>query len=170
MSFITAVRYGDWTRFSRGALYYINQHAKMEDRVVRKAAEVAQKLLIANIQSGGSLAGKPFVANTPATIARKGSAAPLIESGQLSSAGSFRIRMLGPGVSLLTVSRPSENTGIELGGLHEVGEAGAGFFGSDIPARPWFTPTIQSDRLTAEITVIAADEFLRLIRQSFGAF
>ena len=163
---ITSKKYGDWSRFLNGLQKYTNDCKETRTRIVKKAAIIGENLLKRNIQSGGTLAGAPFAANSAVTIAAKGSSKPLIDSGEFM--GSITKKVIDSETSFAGVLKMSIH-GANIPAIHEAGTNRAGRGNKVvIPARPWLQPVADSPILEEKVRAMADKEHQDLMNRLFS--
>lgn len=143
---MTINKTGGWIRYSSMLTRAADKGEATLNKSLAKQANFLATDIKRNITDGGRTAGVPFLPLKPSTIARKGSSAPLIDSGDMRN--SVKATKLGQGEYLvgITGSEKGENgvTIAEYARIHEFG--GITEKGNLVPARPFIGPTVKAKK------------------------
>lgn len=128
---------------------------------MRRTLAYFERQIKLNIRSGGNLAGKPFLPNSPLTIKIKGSSKPLINHGDL--IGNVSPVFVDENFGFVGLKRGSVNKGgDEIADIAEINEFGAIVKNHEVPKRPFIGPVL--DKFTDE----AGTKYLEGMEISFN--
>ena len=133
-----------WLKVQAGFYAFKFAMRKHQKQYLRSVGDIAKEFIQENIESGGRLANAPFKANSPVTVAKKGSSKPLIDNGDLKRLISVQII----GSNQIKVGALKKHpAGVDLAAIHEHGARTGRNHSIDIPARPFVGPSAKSPKL-----------------------
>lgn len=159
------VRTGAWQAVSVGLQRLEGNIDKHHTKIVRKAGQLARRVIVKNLRSGGSLVGNPFHPNSDVTIDLKGSSSPLIDNGDLM--GSIKSKMQGKYRVFVGPSR-MHPSGANIGAILHDGTDRAGRGNSvTIEPRRFIGDVAESNFLADKIENIMQDMYEQMIKELF---
>ncbi len=155
-----------WSAVSRGFETFpvgLKEHSR---DYLGASGEVVIEAIKKNLDSGGNWAGAPFRANSPVTVAMKGSSKPLLASKEMR--GLMKVVPMSAWRLMVGMS-PKHSAGVDLASIHEKGARAGRNHKVEIPARPFVGPVAKSEKLKKQLDELGQDMTQDFVDRQFRA-